>query len=281
MSGLLDRIPEPIFRLASILVIVFLLFLIAFPIYFMTTTAFKEEAEIYSQLTWFPRSPTLGNFVDVIQSFRIHIYLRNTLIVATSATAIVIVVSTLAAYSLTRLRFQGRTVFARGVLFVYLIPGALLFIPMYLIIVRLGLLDTYTGLILANIAFGVPFCTWLMMGYLRSLSAEMEYAAMIDGCTRIQAMWYIVVPLSIPAIVTAGIFTFNNVWNEFIFALILTQKEAYRMISVGLANFYRTDYYMVGPMMAGSLIAAAPVVLLYILAQRFVVGGLAVGGVKG
>ncbi len=145
-------------------------------------------------------------------------------------------------------------------LFVYLIPGALLFIPMYLIIVRLGLLDTYTGLILANIAFGVPFCTWLMMGYLRSLSAEMEYAAMIDGCTRIQAMWYIVIPLSIPAIVTAGIFTFNNVWNEFIFALILTQKEAYRMISVGLSNFYRTDYYMVGPMMAGSLIAVAPVV---------------------
>ena len=94
-------------------------------------------------------------------------------------------------------------------------------------------------------------------------------------------MWYIVVPLSIPAIVTAGIFTFNGVWNEFIFALILTQKEQYRMISVGLSNFYRTDYYMVGPMMAGSLIAAAPVVLLYILAQRFVVGGLAVGGVKG
>jgi ABC-type glycerol-3-phosphate transport system permease component len=247
----------------------------------MTTTAFKYESEIYSELTWFPRSPTMGNFYDVIQSFRIHIYLRNTLIVATTATAIVIVVSTLAAYSLTRLRFGGRTVLARGVLFVYLIPGALLFIPMYLIIVRLRLLDTYTGLILANIAFGVPFCTWLMMGYLRSLSAEMEYAAMIDGCTRIQAMWYIVIPLSIPAIVTAGIFTFNNVWNEFIFALILTQKEAYRMISVGLANFYRTDYYMVGPMMAGSLIAAAPVVLLYILAQRFVVGGLAVGGVKG
>ena len=281
MSDFLDRIPESVFRVLAFAVIAFLLFLIAFPLYFMATTAFKYEAEIYSELTWFPRSPTISNFVDVIQSFRIHIYLRNTLIVATTTTAIVIVVSTLAAYSMTRLRYPGRTMLARGVLFVYLIPGALLFIPMYLIIVRLRLLDTYTGLILANISFGVPFCTWLLMGYLRSLSAEMEYAAMIDGCTRIQAMWYIVIPLSVPAIVTAAIFTFNNVWNEYIFALILTQKEAYRMISVGLSNFYRTDYYMVGPMMAGSLIAMAPVVLLYILAQRFVVGGLAVGGVKG
>ncbi|MEZ4836314.1 MAG: carbohydrate ABC transporter permease [Caldilineaceae bacterium] len=217
----------------------------------------------------------------MVDSFRIHIYLRNTLIVASAATSIVVVVSTLASYALTRLRFPGRTWMARGVLFVYLIPGALMFIPIYLIIVRLRLQDTYTGLILANISFGVPFCTWLMMGYLRSLSTEMEEAALIDGCTRLQAMWYIVIPLSLPGIITAAIFTFNGVWNEFIFALILTQDESHRMISVGLANFYRTDYYMVGPMMAGSLIAMTPVVLLYILAQRYVVGGLAAGAVKG
>jgi ABC-type glycerol-3-phosphate transport system permease component len=120
-----------------------------------------------------------------------------------------------------------------------------------------------------------------MMGYLRSISFEIEEAALIDGCNRITALWYIVIPLSIPGIVTAAIFIFNNVWNEFIFALILTQDEAHRMISVGLSNFYRTDYYMIGPMMAGALIAMSPVVLLYILAQRYVVGGLAAGAVKG
>jgi ABC-type glycerol-3-phosphate transport system permease component len=119
------------------------------------------------------------------------------------------------------------------------------------------------------------------MGYLRSISIEMEEAALIDGCTRIQSLWYIVIPLSIPGIVIAAIFIFNNVWNEFIFALILAQDESHRMISVGLSNFYRSDYYIVGPMMAGALIAMSPVVILYILAQRYVVSGLSAGAVKG
>jgi ABC-type glycerol-3-phosphate transport system permease component len=247
----------------------------------MTITAFKMEAEIYSELTWFPREPTLNNFRDSIYNFRIPIYIRNTLIVALTTTTIVVVISVMAAYSLTRLRFPGRAIMARGVLFVYLIPGALMLIPMYLIISNLGLKDTYFGLILANMSFSVPFCTWLLMGYLRSISIEMEEAALIDGCTRIQSLWYIVIPLSIPGIVIAAIFIFNNVWNEFIFALILAQDESHRMISVGLSNFYRSDYYIVGPMMAGALIAMSPVVILYILAQRYVVSGLSAGAVKG
>lgn len=281
MIQLLDRIPESVFRVLAIMVIALLLFMIIFPLYFMATTAFKIEREIYSELTWIPREPTIDNFYQVIYSFRIPVYLRNTLLVASVTTSIVVVVSVLAGYSLTRLRFPGRAVLARGVLFVYLIPGSLMLIPMYLIIVKLRLQDTYTGLVLANLSFAVPFCTWLMMGYLRSLSSEIEEAALIDGCNRLSALWYVVVPLSIPGIVTAAIFIFNNVWNEFIFALILTQDERHRMISVGLSNFYRSDYYMVGPMMAGSLIAMMPVVLIYILAQRFVVGGLAAGAVKG
>ncbi len=281
MTTFFDRIPEPIFRLISTLVIAILLGMIIFPLYFMATTAFKLEAEIYSELTWFPRQPTLTNFVDVIYSFRIPLYLRNTLIVALTTTSIVVIISTLAAYALTRLRFPGRAVMARGILFVYLVPGALMLIPMYLIISNLGLKDTYLGLIIANMSFAVPFCTWLLMGYLRNISAEMEEAAMIDGCTRLGTLRHIVIPLSIPGIVTAAIFIFNNVWNEFVFALILAHDENHRMISVGLSNFYRSDYYIVGPMMAGSLIAMAPVVLLYILAQRYVVSGLAAGAVKG
>jgi ABC-type glycerol-3-phosphate transport system permease component len=281
MTQLLDRIPDSVFRVFSIIVIAVLLFMIVFPLYFMATTAFKVEREIYSELTWFPREPTLDNINAVIYSFRIPVYMRNTLIVASITTTIVVSISVLAGYSLTRLRFPGRSILARGVLFVYLIPGSLMLIPMYLIIVKLGFQDTYTGLVLANMSFAVPFCTWLMMGYLRSLSSEIEEAALIDGCNRLSALWYVVIPLSIPGIVTAAIFIFNNVWNEFIFALILTQDEAHRMISVGLSNFYRSDYYMVGPMMAGSLIAMLPVLLIYILAQRFVVGGLAAGAVKG
>jgi ABC-type glycerol-3-phosphate transport system permease component len=281
MTAFIDRLPESIFRVISVLVIAALLLMIIFPLYFMATTAFKIESEIYSELTWIPRQPTLENFRAVIYSFRIPVYLRNTLIVALTTTSLVVVISVLAGYSLTRLRFPGRAVMARGVLFVYLIPGSLMLIPMYLIIVKLRLQNSYWGLILANMSFAVPFCTWLMMGYLRTLSTEIEEAGLIDGCNRLTALWHIVIPLSIPGIVTAAIFIFNGVWNEFIFALILTQDESRRMISVGLSNFYRTDYYMIGPMMAGSLIAMTPVVLLYILAQRYVVSGLAAGAVKG
>ena len=281
MTAWFDRIPDSLFRVLAWVVITVLLILILFPLYFMVTTAFKLEGEIYSELTWIPRNPTLSNFHDVIFNFNIPLYLRNTLIVALITTSIVVVISVLAAYALTRLRFPGRAVMARGVLFVYLIPGSLMLIPMYLIIANLRLKDSYTGLVIANMSFSVPFCTWLMMGYLRSISAEIEEASLIDGCTRLLSLWYIVIPLSIPGIVTAMIFIFNNVWNEFIFALVLAQDDAHRMISVGLSNFYRSDYYMVGPMMAGSLIAMLPVVILYILAQRYVVSGLAAGAVKG
>ncbi len=281
MTNAIDRIPNSVFRIISAVVITLLLLLIIFPLYFMTITAFKVEREIYSELTWIPQNPTLENFRDVIVNFGIPIYLRNTLIVAITTTVLVVIVSILASYALTRLRFPGRASMARGVLFVYLVPSSLMLIPMYLIIVKLGLKDTYMGLVVANMSFSVPFCTWLLIGYLRSISAEMEEASLIDGCTRLMSLWYIVIPLSIPGIVTASIFIFNNVWNEFIFALVLAQDDAHKMISVGLANFYRADFYMVGPMMAGSLIAMTPVVILYILAQRYVVSGLSAGAVKG
>lgn len=281
MTRLFDRIPESVFRVISTVVIVVLFSMILFPLYFMVTTSFKFESEIYSELTWIPRDPTISNFRDAIVNFHIPQYLSNTLLVAVSTTAIVVVVSVLASYALTRLRFPGRAAMARGVLFVYLIPGSLMLIPMYLIIVKAGLKDTFPGLIIANMSFSVPFCTWLMMGYLRTLSSEIEEASLIDGCTRLRSLWHIVIPLSLPAIITAAIFIFNNVWNEYIFALVLAQDDQHKMISVGLANFYRSDYYMIGPMMAGSLIAMMPVVILYILAQRHVVGGLSAGAVKG
>lgn len=281
MSALIDRIPDSVFRVIALVVIGIFLLMIIFPLYFMVTTSFKTEREIYSELTWIPKRPTLGNYQAVIHTFDVPIYMRNSAIVAFSTTGIVLVIATLAAYSLTRLRYRGRSVIARGVLFVYLIPGSLMFIPMYLIIIRLHLQNTYLGLIIANMSFSVPFCTWLLMGYLRNISVEMEEAALIDGCTRLSALWRIVVPLSVPGIVASSIFTFNGVWNEYIFALILAQDERYRMLSVGLTQFYRSDYYMVGPMMAGSMIATAPVILLYIISQRYVVSGLAAGAVKG
>ena len=191
MTNAIDRIPNSIFRVISAAVITLLLGMIIFPLYFMAITAFKVEREIYSELTWIPQNPTLENFYNVFYNFGIPLYLRNTLIVASMTTVLVVIVSILASYALTRLRFPGRAGMARGVLFVYLVPSSLMLIPMYLIIVQLGLKDTYTGLVVANMSFSVPFCTWLLMGYLRSISAEMEEASLIDGCTRLMSLWYI------------------------------------------------------------------------------------------
>ena len=188
MSNLLDRIPDSVFQIIAFVIIISFLITIIFPLYFMTITAFKLEREIYSELTWFPRQPTLQNFRDVIGSFRIPIYVRNSAIVALSTTGIVLVIATLAAYSLTRLRYPGRSAMARGVLFVYLIPGSLMFIPMYMIIIKLRLQDTYLGLIVTNMTFNVPFCTWLLMGYLRNISIEMEEATLINDCTRLSSL---------------------------------------------------------------------------------------------
>lgn len=281
MSAFLDRISDRVFRVIAFIVIAIFLLLIAFPLYWMITTSFKFDREIYSQLTWFPRNFTISNYQHVIYSFRIPVYMRNSAIVAISVTGIVLVIATLAAYAISRLRFRGRGWLSRGILFVYLIPGSLMFIPMYLIIIRLKLQNTYLGLIIANMSFSVPFCTWLLMGYLHNISAEMEEAALIDGCNRLSALWHIVIPLSVPGMVASGIFTFNGVWNEYIFALILAQSEQRRMLSVGLTQFYRSDIYMIGPMMAGSILAMLPVLILYILSQRYVVSGLAAGAVKG
>ena len=281
MSELLDRIPNSVFRIVAFGVILLLLIAIVFPLYFMVITSFKFDREIYSELTWFPHQFTFSNYVDVIESFHIMDYMRNSAIVATAVTCIVLVVSILAGYALTRLRFRGRSGLSKAVLFVYLIPGSLMFIPMYLIIVKLKLQNTYLGLVFANLSFSVPFCTWLLMGYLKNISAEMEEAALIDGCTRFSTLWYVVVPLTMPGIVSSAIFTFNGVWNEYIFALILAQDRSHRMLSVGLSQFQRSDMYMIGPMMAGSILAMLPVVILYVIAQRYVVGGLAAGAVKG
>ena len=189
MTAVFDGIPESVFRVFAFATIAILFAMLALPLYFMATTSFKFEAEIYSELTWIPRNPTLSNFRDAIVNFRIPTYLRNTLIVALSTTAIVVVISVLAAYALTRLRFIGRATMARGVLFVYLIPSSLMLIPMYLIIIKMGLKDSFPGLIIANMSFSVPFCTWLMMGYLRSISREIEEASLIDGCTRMLSLW--------------------------------------------------------------------------------------------
>ena len=170
---------------------------------------------------------------------------------------------------------------ALGLVFTYLVPQALLFIPLFQVVATLGLSDTLYALILVYPTITLPFCTWLLMSYFKSIPTELEDAALIDGCGRLGVLLRIVLPLSKPAIVVVALFSFTQAWNEFLYALVITNSIATRTVTVGLTQMLGEDVFYWGQMMAGALITAVPPVLMYIFAQRLVIKGLVVGGVKG
>ena len=268
------------FRLYVLLAIY--LVVVTFPFYYMALTSLRTQKDVYDRehmLT--PANLTLENYRVVLGSTGMRTWLANSTIVAFGSTTIAVIIGVLAAYGLARLRFRGAQTLARSVLFMYLVPGSLLFIPLFLIISNLRLLNTLWALIISYQTFNVPFCTWLLLGYFRTLPEELEDAARIDGCSRLGVLGRIVLPLAGPGIVTAFIFGFTNSWNEFLFAVVMAQRTELRTVPAGLYSFQIGDVLLWGQLMAAALIATLPVVLLFMLVQRFVVQGLTVGAVKG
>jgi multiple sugar transport system permease protein len=192
-----------------------------------------------------------------------------------------VVFACLAAYALVRLRFLGAGLLTSFLLITYLLPATLIFIPLYQILTSLGLVNSYGALIATYPTFLLPFATWVMMGYFRSIPVELEEAAMIDGASRLYALWRITLPLAAPALLAVTLFAFTTAWNEFLFAFVFITSESYRTLPIGLLSMVVGDILPWGELMAASLLAAIPVALLYIYAQRFLVDGLTVGGVKG
>jgi ABC-type glycerol-3-phosphate transport system permease component len=263
-------------------VVLVYLIIVLIPLYWMFRSAISVNAEMYgARMSFIPNEFTLAQFDQAINKWRFGLFLQNTIVVAVLTTILTTVVASLAAYSLVRLRYPGRDALARSILFVYLVPGGLLFIPLFILMQRLGLLNSLFSLVLTYQTFAIPFCTWMLIGYFRGIPPELEEAALIDGATRLQAMRKVLIPLAAPGLVAAGIFTFTLAWNEFLYALIFINVNSARTLPVGLAGLIRGDIYLWGPMMAGSVLAAVPVMVLYMLAQRFVVQGLAAGAVKG
>jgi multiple sugar transport system permease protein len=268
-------------RAVTLAVVAFYLVIVLVPIYWMIRTSFSENAMLYGvAIQFFPSKLSLVQYADSIKKGHLD-FLGNTITVATLTTIFTVVMSSLAAYSLSRLRYPGRAALARSILFVYLVPGGLIFIPLFILMQRLGLLNSLLSLILTYQTFAIPFCTWMLIGYFKGIPMELEEAALIDGCTRLGAMRRVLLPLAAPGLVAAGIFTFTLAWNEFLYALILISNNSAKTLPVGLANLIRGDIYLFGPMMAGATMATVPVMLLYMFAQKFVVAGLAAGAVKG
>ena len=262
--------------------VLFYLVVVLVPIYWMIRSSISENAEMYGvAIQLLPSKFTLAQFEAAIGKWQFGLYLQNSLIVALITTFMTVVMASLAAFSLVRLRYPGRNALARSILFVYLVPSGLLFIPLYILMQRLGLLNSQLSLILTYQTFAIPFCTWMLIGYFKGIPPEMEEAAMIDGATRLQALQKVLLPMAAPGLVAAAVFTFTLAWNEFLYALVFISSNAARTLPVGLASLIRGDIYLWGPMMAGSVLAAIPVVALYMLANKFVVQGLAAGAVKG
>lgn len=252
------------------------------PFYWMVATSLKKDREIYGfEATLIPREPTLAAYRRLFAQTPFLKYVRNSSIIAVSTTLASLVFGCLGAYAIARLRFPGRGFIARGLVVTYLVPPSLLFIPLFAVMSTLRLTDTHEGLILAYLGFTVPFCTWLLIGYFRSVPIELEEAALVDGCTRMGTLVRIILPMSLPALAVVAFFSFTQSWNEFLYAQVFVNSVEVRTITTGLTLFIIEDVFFWGPMMGAAFLSTIPPVALYLVFQRWVVKGLTLGGVKG
>lgn len=252
-----------------------------FPIMWIVQTSIKPDRDLYRQVSLWPSRITNAHYVEVLRDTPFLTYFRNSFLVAIGTTVIAMVIAVLAAYALTRLVFRGRTFVARATIVTYLVPPALLFIPLFQIANQFGLQDRAIGLIVVYLIFAVPFSTWLTISYFNTIPSDLEDAALVDGATRLQSLVSIFIPLALPALAVVALYTFTQAWNEFLFAFLLIGRDSQKTVPVGLHEFVIGDVFAWGPLMAGSLIASLPPVLIYIAAQRWVVSGLAGGAIKG
>ncbi|MBI1258598.1 MAG: ABC transporter permease subunit [Chloroflexi bacterium] len=253
---------------------------ILFPIYYMLIVSLKLPRDIYRTPSLLPTNATLQNYIDLFQKQGFFINIRNSLIVSFASTFVSVVFSSMAAYSLVRLKYLYRDWIGRLILFTYLTPGAMLFIPLSVIVARLQLGNTLHGLIFVYLTFAAPLSTWLLMGYFKNIPVDLEEQAMVDGATRFQAFYRVLLPLSTPALVAVSVFTFTAAWNELLYGLIFITSPSLQTVPVAISYLITGDVFRWGLIMAGSVAAAVPVMVLYYLAQRFVVQGLAAGAVK-
>ncbi|MCC6803173.1 MAG: ABC transporter permease subunit [Anaerolineae bacterium] len=259
-----------------------ILIFVLFPFYWIIIMSFKGTPQIQQmESVFWPNPWTLDQYRTLLVDTPFTTWFRNTVFVSTASTAISVVLAAMGAYALSRLKFLGGGTITTLLLETYQLPGSLLFIPLYRTLTTLGIINSHWALILTYPTFLMPFATWVMMGYFRSIPVELEEAAMIDGANRLTAFRKITLPLAAPALLSVTLFAFTNAWNEFLFAFVFITSDSLKTLPVGLQLLVFGDIYPWGQLMAASLMMAIPVVCVYIFAQRFLVEGLTAGSVKG
>jgi multiple sugar transport system permease protein len=250
----------------------------------MLVTTFKADRDLYNLQNfplWFNQAPRLDHLNLLFNKTGFIHWLLNTAIVAVAVVAITLAVAVPAGYALARLRFPGSESMSVGIFMTYLIPTSLLFLPLVKVIATLGLFDKLGSLIIAYPTFTIPFCTWLMAGFFRTLPVEIEEAAMVDGCSRIGAIPRVVLPLSIAGMLTVAIFAFTLSMQDFIYALSFVSSSDQKVVTIGVATeLIRGDVFFWGSLMAGALIAGVPVAILYSFFLDYFVKGITGGAVK-
>jgi multiple sugar transport system permease protein len=276
--------------LLQVLLVIPVILFIYLPVAWLIISSISTRSELLSTpIHWIPQQPTIQNYINIIapgenasevaKTFRITLW--NSLLVASSVTVIALTLGSLASYALVRLRFPFRQSMLIGILGTRMIPEISLVIPLYLFATRFGLYNSPAILIITYLSFALPFAIWLMAAFFNTIPVELEDAARIDGCNRIETLFRIIMPISAPGLVSTGLFVFLTAWDEFFFALILTSTVSAKTVPVAIAEFTGRYVVDVGGMMTGGVLAAIPPVLLSLIFQRYIVSGLTAGAVKG
>lgn len=260
-----------------------LLVILAFglvPYLWMISTSLKPSAELLQRpLTLLPEAATIAHYVDLLARTTFLGNMANSFIVATGAVILGLGLAVPAAYAFSRFRFAGRRVLLLQFLVINMFPVVLLIIPLFILMRQLGLLDTYLALIIGHGTFTMPFAVWMMASYMQAIPTELDDAAMIDGCSRLGALWRVVIPLALPGIVTTGIYIFITSWNEYLYALMLAGHDV-RTLTVALQLLIGEFQIQWGMLTAGGTITALPVTILFLFIQKRLVGGLTAGAVR-
>jgi ABC-type glycerol-3-phosphate transport system permease component len=253
-----------------------------FPFAWMLISSFKELRELYSvPPTWWPDRPTLENYAKVLFRSNSPRYFLNSTIISLGATALALAVAIFSAYGFARFRFRGRGALQTSVLATQMLPTAVIIVPLFIVLQRLGLLNTHLGLILVYLILTLPLCVYMLTGYFRTIPIELDEAAIIDGASRLTVLFRITLPLSLPGIAATIVYCFVTTWNEFIFALSFALDSRVKTLPIGLAEFtteFATDW---GAVMAASVLMTLPIAVLFMALQRYFVGGLTAGATKG
>lgn len=251
-----------------------------FPIYYLVVSAFKSPGTLFTP-DIIPVHPSLHFFREAISSSPLLQWTMNSLIVAIATCSISLVIALAAAYSLARFQYRGRDLISRLILFVYMFPPIMLVIPYFVLMSKIGLKDTLSGLVVSYTTFSLPFSVWFLTAYMKSIPRELDEAALVDGCTRISALFRVILPVIVPGVAATLVYVFLVSWNEFLFAYILIRTGDVRTLPVGVAAYFTSIFIPWGNVIATTVLMSIPVMLFSLIAQKWLVMGLTAGAVKG